>query len=86
MNELRIRNVRFANGQIMVNFTDAKQLRIGLKNFPRLQAASTKQRKQWQLIGHGRGVHWEAVDEDLSVENFLTAYSRSHKRRVPAGR
>jgi hypothetical protein len=84
MTELRIKKLRFANGQIVVSLTDAKQLRIGLQNFPRLQSASPKQRNQWQLIGRGRGVHWPAVDEDLSVENFLTAYSRSQSRRVPA--
>jgi hypothetical protein len=39
--------------------------------------ASSAQREQWQLIGRGLGVHWEELDEDLSVENILTAYSRA---------
>jgi hypothetical protein len=58
MNELRIRNVRFANGQIVVDLYQRETVADWLKKFPRLQAASTKQRKQWQLIGRGRGVHW----------------------------
>jgi hypothetical protein len=35
------------------------------------------QRGKWALIGRGRGIHWETVDEDLSVVNLLAAYSRS---------
>jgi hypothetical protein len=86
MNELRIRNVRFGNGHILVSFNHGKAMRIGLENFPRLRGASSKKRNQWQLIGRGRGVHWEAIDEDLSVENFLNAYSRSHARRAALAR
>ena len=82
MNELRIRNVDFGNGTIVVRFTDANQVRIPLRHFPRLKAVSPKQRTQWQLIGRGRGVHWPGIDEDLSVKNFLTAYSRSSKTRL----
>lgn len=82
MNELRIRKVTVGTGAVIVTFTDAKQVRIPLRHFPRLKSASPKQRNQWQLIGRGRGVHWPAIDEDLSVENFLTAYSRSAKQRL----
>jgi Protein of unknown function (DUF2442) len=76
MNELRIESVGFDHNHVTVRFTDAKQLRISLAHFPRLQSATAEERNSWELIGRGRGVHWEAADEDLSVENFLTAYSR----------
>jgi hypothetical protein len=76
MNELRIESLSFDQNHVIVTLTDAKQLRISLSHFPRLQSASAQERASWELIGRGRGVHWSVVDEDLSVENFLTAYSR----------
>jgi hypothetical protein len=33
--------------------------------------ASQKERKNWRLIGKGQGIHWENIDEDLSVEGLL---------------
>ena len=82
MTELRIQKVRFENEDIVVIFSDAKELRIAVACFPRLQSASIEQRNGWQLIGRGNGVHWEGLDEDLSVENFLTAYSQSNQGRA----
>ena len=26
---------------------------------------------EWRLIGKGLGIHWEALDEDISVEGLL---------------
>ena len=76
MNELRIQSVKFEGDDIVVHFTDGANLPVPLASFPRLCEATKPQRDDWQLIGRGRGVHWELLDEDLSVENFLTAYSR----------
>ena len=62
-----------------VEFSDGRTIPCPVSYFPRLQEASPSERDQWQLIGRGLGVHWEPVDEDLSVESFLLAYSRSKK-------
>ncbi len=39
--------------------------------FPRLYHATDEQRQQWELIGKGVGIHWEAIDEDISVAGLL---------------
>ena len=39
--------------------------------FPRLVGGSAMQRAGWELIGGGVGIHWEAVDEDISVASLL---------------
>ena len=75
MTELRIARISFNDEDLVVDFTNTNQLRIPLVHFPRLRAATPDQRNEWNLIGSGRGVHWETVDEDLSVENLLAAYS-----------
>ena len=42
-----------------------------LEWFPRLRQATSAQRSKWRLIGGGIGIHWEDVDEDISVESLL---------------
>jgi len=50
---------------------DGRQLLVPLAWFPRLLEASDAQRRNWRLIGHGIGIHWPDLDEDISVENLL---------------
>ena len=77
MNDLRIHHVTFSGDSMSVSFSDERSVAVPLSFFPRLRAASSAEREQWQLIGRGLGVHWESLDEDLSVENILLAYSRT---------
>lgn len=76
MSELRIRTVNFSAEAMVVRFSDDREIVVPLSYFPRLAAGRAVERNEWSLIGRGLGVHWEALDEDLSVENILTAYSR----------
>jgi Protein of unknown function (DUF2442) len=39
--------------------------------YPRLQHARPEERKNWALVGRGDGIHWPALDEDISVEGLL---------------
>jgi hypothetical protein len=77
MSDLRIQQLTFADGSVTVAFSDGRNVVVPLRYFPRLEAAAPADREKWQLIGRGLGVHWEGLDEDLSIENFLLAYSRS---------
>lgn len=54
-----------------VVLADGREVSVPLAWFPRLQSASTMQRKNWRLIGGGIGIHWVDVDEDISVEGLL---------------
>ena len=55
-----------------VVLADGREIAVPLVWFPRLQAATPEQRQEWRLIGGGVGIHWESVDEDISVENLLS--------------
>lgn len=44
---------------------------LGLAWFPRLLAATARRRKNWEFIGGGLGIHWEAIDEDISVASLV---------------
>jgi hypothetical protein len=63
--------VTFTADRMRVALQDGRELSVPLAWFPRLQNASTQEREQWRLIGDGEGVHWEALDEDISVPRLL---------------
>jgi hypothetical protein len=60
-----------SNEMLEVALADGRRISVPLDWFPRLQNASPKERKNWTLIGGGLGIHWETLDEDVSVENLL---------------
>lgn len=54
-----------------VVLADGRMISAPLAWFPRLLEATPKQRAAWELIGGGIGIHWEAIDEDISVASLL---------------
>ncbi|MEO8254109.1 MAG: DUF2442 domain-containing protein [Flavobacterium sp.] len=64
-------NIAFENAKMIVFLEDGRELSIPLEWFPRLRKASQEQLDKWRLIGKGEGIHWEEIDEDISVENLL---------------
>ena len=54
-----------------VVLADGREVSLPLAWFPRLLNATQEQRRNWRLIGGGIGIHWESVDEDISVESLL---------------
>jgi hypothetical protein len=66
-----VRNVHFTSKKLSVVLADGRKIIAPLEWFPRLQKASQSQRNNWRLIGGGLGIHWEDIDEDISVEGLL---------------
>jgi len=63
--------VRFDKDHLYVQLSDAREISVPLEWFPRLRHATPKQRSKWRLIGGGVGIHWEEIDEDISVAGLL---------------
>lgn len=63
--------VYFGTERLHVCLVDGREISVPLSWFPRLQKATDKERQQWELIGHGVGIHWESIDEDISVAGLL---------------
>lgn len=63
--------VYFDKKYIHVSLADGREISAPLEWFPRLKYASDDQRQQWELIGRGVGIHWEAIDEDISIAGLL---------------
>jgi len=56
---------------LSVDLSDGRTISVPLTWFPRLLYASPEERNNWRLIGKGHGIHWEDIDEDISVEGLL---------------
>ena len=66
-----VTGVSFARDSVYVILADGREISAPVEWFPRLRDATDKQRQNWRLIGGGIGIHWEAIDEDISVESLL---------------
>ena len=56
---------------LSVDLNDGRTVSVPLAWFPRLIHAAPEERNNWRLIGKGQGIHWEDIDEDISVEGLL---------------
>jgi len=56
---------------LSVELADGRTIAVPLDWYPRLVHATKVERNSWRLIAGGRGIHWAAVDEDISVANLL---------------
>ena len=56
---------------LCVDLSDGRSISVPLAWYPRLLHATPAERKRWRLIGRGSGIHWEDLDEDISVEGLL---------------
>lgn len=64
-------DVSCSDDSLTVVLDDGRSVSVPLEWFPRLVAATPRQRKEWEPIGGGIGIHWEAIDEDISVASLL---------------
>lgn len=70
--------IRFDENNMWVELIDGRTVGVPLAWFPRLLHASPEQREDYELSY--RGMHWEALDEDISVEGILAG--RGDQTRV----
>ncbi|MBI5243015.1 MAG: DUF2442 domain-containing protein [Elusimicrobia bacterium] len=69
--EARAAKVWFDKNCMWVLLQDGRQLSVPLSYFPSLLKAAAKQRQKYELSGGGLGIHWDALDEDISVPGLL---------------
>ncbi len=68
---ISIATAHFDAEMLHARLTDDREFSVPLGWFPSLRDADAAQRNNWRLIGGGTGIHWEDLDEDLSVERLL---------------
>lgn len=63
--------VEVSDTALRIVLSDGRELSAPLAWFPRLRDATPEQRRNWELIGRGHGLHWPDVDEDISVRVLM---------------
>lgn len=64
-------DIDFGENEMTLRFADGGSASAPYWWYPRLRDASQAQRRNWELSGAGRGIHWPEIDEDLSVAGIL---------------
>ena len=76
-------NVSFDTDTFSVELSDRRTIRVPLVWFPRLHHATAEQREKYELSQ--RGIHREAIDENISVDGLLAGHGDlTHSLKVAA--
>lgn len=78
--DTRAKKIWFDDDTLWIDFADGRQLGVPLAYFPRLLQASPKQRDKVIISGGGSGLHWEELNEDISVPALLTGVGDQDKK------
>jgi hypothetical protein len=74
-------NVSVTDDALTVDLADGRTVAVPLAWYPRLVHGTADERANWRLIGRGMGIHWPALDEDVSVENLLAGQPSGESQR-----
>ena len=73
----------FDDSMMWVDLADGRRLGVPLAYFPRLLNASPEARGRYEFSGGGTGIHWDELDEDISVEGLLAGRGDLSHRPLP---
>ncbi len=79
--DARAQAINMTTDSLTVDLEDGRSISVPLAWYPRLLHARPEERNNWRLIGKGEGIHWPDIDEDISVENLLTAKGSGESQR-----
>jgi len=75
------RHVAVTDDTLTVELSDGRTISVPLAWYPRLAHADETERNNWRLIGRGQGIHWNDLDEDISVEGLLAGKPSGESQR-----
>ena len=64
-------SVSITDDTLCVDLSDGRTISVPLGWYPRLLHGTVEERNKWRFIGKGYGIHWEDIDEDISVEGLI---------------
>ena len=80
---MRASSVRFDEDSMWVELSDGRTLGVPLAWFPRLLHGTPAQRDQVTMSS--RGLHWEELDEDISIAGLLAGRGDQTRAHASAG-
>jgi hypothetical protein len=63
--------VKVTEHALVVELRDGRSVSVPVEWYPRLAEGRPSERRHWELIGPGIGIHWPDLDEDISVAGLL---------------
>jgi hypothetical protein len=75
-------SLRFDDDSMWVELSDGRTLGVPLAWFPRLLRAMPQQRLAYDISRNG--LHWEELDEDISIAGLLEGRGDRTRRRSEA--
>lgn len=63
--------VKITDDSLSVNLNDGRTITVPLVWFPRLLEATRDELENYRFIGNGEGIHWDDLDEDISIWGLL---------------
>ncbi|MGB0719551.1 MAG: DUF2442 domain-containing protein [Bdellovibrionales bacterium] len=81
---LQIIDITYSRKFLQAELSDHRIISVPLHWYPRLERANAAQRDNWKLVGHGYGVHWPDVDEDISVKMIIEGLPSLEARHIDA--
>jgi hypothetical protein len=76
-------SVAFTEEHLVVEIEDGRCILVPIWWYPRLLNATSEQRQGWSLIAEGIGIHWEEIDENISIRELLSERLKSVPRKSP---
>jgi hypothetical protein len=64
-------NILLDDANVSFELADGRVVSAPIAWYPRLMHGTAAERNEWRLIAGGRGIHWPALEEDISVDNLL---------------
>lgn len=63
--------VKVTDDSLTVDLSDGRTITVPIGWYPRLAHATPAERDNYVLIATGGGIHWPAVEEDISVDSII---------------
>ena len=71
----RAKQLEFMGNYFTIDLDDGRKLTVPYHWSPRLQHATTEERRHYELSGNGAYIHWPDIDEDLSLLSLLAGHA-----------
>ena len=84
--EPRIVTLAVTEDTIVAQLADGRTISVPLTWSWRLANATPAQRKRFEIIGTGEGVHWPDIDEDISARGMLQGVPACRPKQVKVKR
>jgi hypothetical protein len=79
--EIKSTKVKISANTLTVELADGRTLSVPIAWYPRLQHGSERERRHWEWIGDGEGIHWPDLDEDISIQGLLLGRRSGESQR-----